>query len=367
MEKDLGYRKIQCTGRGAYIISLPKGWVQNVGLKKGSEVAFKVRDDSSIILVPRKIMERQELEKPKLKEYCISAEPKEEIQSICRKIKSLYVIGADLIHVRFKGGEGASKYKMAINNLAKDILLGSEIVDETPNMVTLQILISHMEFPLEKAVRRMAVIALSANKDAIMALKSGDPELIQGVVNAYNDVNRLNLYVIRQLKFGIERNMFKELGFKTPKEFLAYRIVVNDIKSMAENAMNIVNNIVTIKKLIQDQMLFLKEPIDEELYSQVSNFNSLTHQLFEESLKAMFKKDYRHADEIISQAESLVTRENDLLMLMSSKKLDPNVSAIFRLILDSSRRIMDYSRDVAELTLNMTIGEISSMQTFKQP
>jgi hypothetical protein len=50
---------------------------------------------------------------------------------------------------------------------------------------------------------------------------------------------------------------------------------------------------------------------------------------------------------------------------MSSKKLDPNVSAIFRLILDSSRRIMDYSRNIAELTLNMTIAEISSMQTFK--
>jgi phosphate uptake regulator len=366
MEKDLGYRKIQCTGRGAYIISLPKGWVQNVGLKKGSEVAFKLQDDFSMFLVPRKIMERQELEKPQLKEYCISAEPREDIQSLCRKIKSLYVIGADLIHVCLKGGENVSKYKIAINSLAKDILLGSEIVDETPNEITLQILISHTEFPLEKAVRRMAVIALSANKDAITALKSKDQELLQGVVNAYKDVNRLNLYVVRQLKFGIERNMFKELGFKTQKEFLAYRIVVNDIKSIAENAMNIVNNLITLKKLIQNQMLFLKELVDEELYSQVSDFNSLTHQLFEESLRAMFKRDYKQADKIISQAESLITRENDLLMLMCSKKLDPNVLAIFRLILDSSRRIMDYSCDIAELTLNMTIAEISAMQPFKK-
>lgn len=366
MERDLGYRKIQCTGRGAYIISLPKGWVQNAGLKKGSEVAFKLQDDSSIILVPRKIMEKQELEKPQLKEYYISAEPKEDIQSLFRKIKSLYAIGADLIHVVLKGGEDVSKYKMAINNLAKDILLGSEIVDETPNEITLQILISHTEFPLEKAVRRMAIIALSTNKDAIMALKSMNPELLKGIVNAYNDVNRLNLYVVRQLKFGIEQNMFKELGFKTRKEFLAYRIVINDIKNIAENAMNIVNNLITLNKLIQNQTLFLKEIVDEELYSQASNFNSLTHQLFEESLKAMFKRDYKQADKIISKAESFITMENDLLMLMSSKKIDPNVLAIFRLILDSSRRIMDYSCNIAELTLNMTIAEISTMQPFKK-
>ena len=27
-EKDLGYRRVQCTGRGSYIISLPKEWVE---------------------------------------------------------------------------------------------------------------------------------------------------------------------------------------------------------------------------------------------------------------------------------------------------------------------------------------------------
>jgi len=113
-------------------------------------------------------------------------------------------------------------------------------------------------------------------------------------------------------------------------------------------------------------MLFLKESIDEEVYPQIFNFNSMAHQLFEESLKAMFKRDHEHADKIISRLESFVTLENDLITLMSSKKLDPNVSSIYRLILDSSRRIVDYSRNIAEVTLNRTVEEISSMRTPKQ-
>jgi len=366
MERDLGYRRVQCTGRGSYIVSLPKEWVQDIGLEKGSEVALKVQNDSTVVLVPRKIMEgRKEAEKPKLKEYRILVEPKEGLQSVCRKIISLYVVSADLIRIRFKGGEDFLKHKMAINNLVRNTLLGSEIIEETPTEITLQILINHPEFPVEKAIRRMAIIALSANKDAIQALKNMDRGLTQGVVDAYDDVNRLNLYVIRQLKYGLEQNLFKEMGFKTSKEFLGYRIVANDIKGIADNAMNIANNMMTLKKLVEDQILFLKETVDEEVYSQILNFNSSAHQLFEESLKAMFKRDHEHADEIISQLESFVTLENDLIILMSSKKLDPNVLSILRLILDSSRRILEYSRNIAEVTLNRTIEEISSMQTFK--
>lgn len=366
MEKDLGYRKVQCTGRGAFITSLPKDWVKEIGLERGSEIAFKVRDDSSLILVPRKIMEgRKETEKPKLKEYWVYIDQKGDPQSVCRKIISLYVVSADLIRIRFKDGEIDPKFKTSINNLVKNDLLGSEIIDETANEIAIQILINHPDFPIEKAIRRMTVLALSANRDAILALKNMDPSLIQGVIDAHVDVNRLNLYVIRQLKFGVEQNLFKEWGFKTPKEFLGYRIVANDVKNVADNASNIINNIVTLKKLIEDKMLFLKESADEEVYSQLFDFNSLMHQLFEESLKAMFKRDYEHADKIISRLESFVTLESDLITLMLSKKLDPNVSSIFRLILDSSRRIVDYTRNIAEVTLNRTVEEISSMPIIK--
>jgi phosphate uptake regulator len=280
-------------------------------------------------------------------------------------IKALYVISADIMRIHFRGTEDASKCKTEIKNFAKDTFLGSEVIEETPDEITLQILIKHSEFPIEKAVRRMAIIALSANRDAITALKNRSQELFQNVINTNHDVNRLGLYVVRQLKFGIERNLFRELGFETPKEFLLYRIVVNDIKNIGENALNIVNNLATFQKLIDDQLLFIKEPIDEEVYSQMLNFNALAHQLFEEATRAMFKREYNDAEKIIPKRKSYVTLENDLIRLMSSKKLDPNISAILRLVLDSSRRILDYAQDIAELTLNRTVEEICSSFAVK--
>ena len=97
MEKDMGYRRVQRTGRGSFITSLPKDWVQEVGIGRGSEVAFIVRDDSSLLLIPRKIMgERRETEKTKPKESWILVDSKEDPQSTCRKLvnkKSRWLIG----------------------------------------------------------------------------------------------------------------------------------------------------------------------------------------------------------------------------------------------------------------------------------
>ena len=171
-------------------------------------------------------------------------------------------------------------------------------------------------------------------------------------------MTRLNLYVVRQLKFGLEQDIYKDLGFKTPKEFLGYRIVANDIKSIADSAMNIANKMITLKKLIQDQTLFLKETIDEEAHSQIEKFNLQASNLLEDSLTALFKRDYNHADKVIINVESLATRESDLAALIFSKNFDPNISSIFSLILDSSRHIIEYSKNIAEVTLNRTIEEV---------
>ena len=365
-EKDLGYRRVQCTGRGSFIISLPKEWVQDIGLKRGSEIAFNLEPDQTLNLVPRKIREKtDQAQGTKLKEYYITVDPEENLQSTLRLLQALYVISADIIRIHFRGKGDLTKSKTEIKNFAKETFLGSEIIDETADEVTLQILVKHSEFPIEKAVRRMVIVALAAHRDVILALKGGTKELFQNVINSEHDANRLGQYIVRQLKFGIEHNMYRELGLRTPKEFLLYRIIVNDIKDIGENAINIMNNLATVQKLVDDQTLFMKEPIDEEVIAQMLNFNTLAHQLFEDATKAMFKRDYNDAEALIPKRQSYVKLENDLIRLMSSKKMDPNVSAILRLALDSSRRVLDYGQDIAELTLNRTVEELCASYAVK--
>jgi phosphate uptake regulator len=360
MKQDLGYRRIQRTGRGSYIVSLPKEWVLEVELERGNELDFEVQEDSSLLLVPRKVLEGRKTSKETgLRECGVLVDRNDDPESVCRRVSSLYAISADLIHIRFKSGKISPGHRAAINNLCKNLLLGSEIIGETSDEITLQVLINHPDFPVERAIRRMNVLALSANRDSILALENMDESVVASIADICNDVERLNLYVLRQLKYGLERNLFKELGFKSPKEFLGYRIVANEIKSIAHNALNIANSIAALRSMVEDQSLLLNVPLDEELSSQVLEFNTKAQSYFEQSLTALFKRDYDHADRLISDMKHSTGLANELTTVMLSKKMDPNVSSIFRLILDSSRRIIEYGRNVAEVTLNRTVEEIS--------
>jgi len=359
MERDLGSRKVQRVGRGSYVISLPKEWVQKMQIDRGNEIIFRIQDDGSAILIPRKIFEKRGAEKSKLKEKWVYVRPEDNSASLVRKITSLYVVGADIVHLRFKDKKCLQKYRTVINDLVKNMLLGAEIIDESESEITIQTLINQPNLSIEMALRRMAILALALNKEVISALKSEEDNFIKNVSDLYNDVNRLNLYVIRQLKYYLERGLFKDLGFKSVKEFLGYRIVANDIRNIASNALHVFNNIVLLKKLLENKTLLLKEPLDEEVYMQINNFCSLMHQTFEESLKALFKRDYEEADKIFSKIEEYSSMERNIAMTIFVKKMDPNMALALGLILDALRRIMEYCRNIAEITLNRTIEEIT--------
>ncbi|MEM2093917.1 MAG: phosphate uptake regulator PhoU [Candidatus Bathyarchaeia archaeon] len=360
-EQDLGYRRIQHTGRDSYIISLPKEWILAIGLKKGDQLAFKTQEDSSLLLVPRKVMEGKiKLTEAAHKEFTVQITSKDDPQSISRRIKSLYAVSADLVRIKFKEGELTHEQRKAIKNTVR-MLLGSEIISESPNEISVQILINHPEFPIENAVRRMFAIATAMDMDAFSLLKSFDEQLIQGIISSDEDLDRLSLYVIRQLKYGVEHNLFKEMGFRTPKEFLGYRTVASNLENIGDNAVSTARNFLALKRLINGQILTLTKPIDEEVYTSILELHSFAHRLLDDSLKALFKRDYYLADDVISLFISTgLQLEKNAVNLLFNMKIDPNMASILRLILDNSKKIMEYGRDIAEVTLNRTVEEISS-------
>lgn len=273
---------------------------------------------------------------------------------------SLYAISAALIHIRFREGEITSKQKTSIKNTLK-MLLGSEIISESSKEIDIQIFINQTGFPVEKAVRRMLIIALSMDKDIISALNSFDENLIEEIINSDDELDRLNLYVIRQLKYGIEHHLFKEMGFRSPKEFLGYRIATKNIENIGDNAVGVAKNFLHLKKLFNDLILPLNKSIDEEMYSSLLKFHSFGHSLLEGSLKAFFKRDYNLADETISQFMSTGFQlEKDAINLMLSKKMDSNIAFVLRLILNNTRKMIEYARDIAEVTLNRAVEEMTT-------
>jgi len=337
------FRKIQLTGRASFIVSLPKKWVLKLGLKPGDQIAVRTLDDSSLLLVPKKLVKKG----PK-KEAQIIVSPGDDIQSIVRRILSLYAVGCSLIHLKSKAGRLSARQLASIKDVARRKLIGTEVITESSNEITLQILLSYPELSVQDILRRMFMIASSMHKDAVSALKNLDKDLARSVIEMDDEVDRFDLYMVRLLKAALHDSLhIKEVGLKSAKESLGYRLATTSLERVADHAVRIAKNVLAIDKSIPDS-----------LYQKIFEYNSIGNKLLEDSIIALFKEDYCAADRLASELEEVTTMADGLLETILSQKLDAKTISCLGLILESSKRIVEHSEDIAEVTLNRTVEKL---------
>ena len=92
-------RKLQYTGGSSYIVSLPKKWIQELGLKQGDHVVILRQGDSTLQIAPASRRAAKEQ-----KEATIEVTKDHHPYYIARKLIALYFLGYNTINVVPKDG-----------------------------------------------------------------------------------------------------------------------------------------------------------------------------------------------------------------------------------------------------------------------
>jgi phosphate uptake regulator len=336
-------RKLQITGGSTYVLSLPKRWVTQNGLEKGSQLLVRQEENGSLAVLPPELGKTEKTE-----EALIKVSPHDSSEALIRKTVSVYLQGYNIIHIRAKDQqkEILSIQRNAIKTFARNMLVGTEIVIDTNKDLTLQVLLSYPELSVPSALRRMSIITASMHKDAITALRNIDYQLAKDVRATDYEVNRFHLYIIRQLKMAIQNpKIIIEIGLKTPKDCLGYRLITKMVERTADHATNIAKNVQLLKK-----------QLDEEFLQAIKEMNEVAISSFVTAIESLFRFDYDLADSVISKANKIVALEKKALL--SLKETDIGEAANIRLVIESVRRIAEYSMDIAEVVLNMTVESV---------
>jgi phosphate uptake regulator len=341
--KDGETRKLQVTGGSTYVLSLPKRWVTQNGLQKGSPLLVRQEENGSLAVLPPELGKLEKTE-----EALIRASPEDSSEALIRKTVSVYLLGYNIIHIRAKDQqkEILSTQRNAIKTFARNMLVGTEIVTDTSKDLTLQVLLSYPELSVPSALRRMSIITSSMHKDAMAALRSLDYQLAKDVRATDYEVNRFHLYIIRQLKMAIQNpRIITEIGLKAPKDCLGYRLITKMVERTADHATNIAKNVQVLKKQLGNDFLQAIQEMDEVAISA-----------FETAIESLFRLDYALADSVIAEGNKIVALEKKTLL--SSKETDIEEAANVRLVIESVRRIAEYSMDIAEVVLNLTVESV---------
>jgi len=329
-------RKIQMSGGSTLIVSLPKKWVKLVGLKKLDELLMVPQPDGTLLVMPYK--------KGITNEACIEFSSQTTADEIVRAYISYYLAGYDTIRIRFERPlpELAQKIKDSIRRW----LVGVEIVEESSIDMLTMCLPIHANLPLKNAIERMGRIASAMQKESFVAFVEGDKSLAQEIVARDDEVDRLYHFIVRQLNLAISNPLILlSLGLSSRQDCLGYMLVAKSIERAADHALAIAES-VSASKLNNSNIM-----------DAIEKVGKLSNTLFEDALSALLKGDIKLANDVIVRAYDLVKKIEDIEVQLLYQKHNVPLAILVRSALGNVKRISEYSADISEVTVNLSVAK----------
>jgi len=329
-------RRLQLTGGSTYTVSIPKTWIDELKLKKNSEITLLKNRNDSITLFQE--------EQSKKNNAKATIGKKDSKESVRRKIIAMYLSGYKTIEIKTNGIEISSAHKSAIRDLVRTTLMGTEIIESSSEKITLQVLTQLAQLSFTVALKRMYTTTKNMHEEAIEALSKTDSEHAEEIIKMDDEVDRFSLYLLRNLNLALENiQVLIDSGLEKPSDCLGYRTIVKCVERIADHA-----------GLIAKKIKYVKSPIDKKILKEIEQISKESLIVFENSINALSKRDYIMAENVATSVTKVIEKEKKL---MDSLKSHDN-TAIIKLILEDIRRTAEYSRDISEIVIDETVQNV---------
>jgi phosphate uptake regulator len=354
MENNLETRKIQQVGFSTLVVSLPREWAKDAGLKKGNTITFSKEEDGSLKLIPSRDYEKKEVER-----CIINADLAKDNRLLNRVITACYILGRDMIDI-----EAKELRQDCLEEIRRTLrrLTGLGVVEQTMKSMSLHNFVDPTKYSIYGMMKRHHVILSSMLEASDKALIKRDMELAEEVLRMEDESDQLYWLIVRQLILSInDKEIAKKIGIVNSVHLVGNRVVAKSLEEMADCAENIAKEIII---LLENEI-----QIPEEISKKITLMFEAISKVSEKSMTALFNLNIKNANSVIEEIVHLKAEGrnlNELIIKKAGSKVRSAVS--LNSILWNLEQIANYCISISEVTINRTIETSSDIcKTIKQP
>jgi phosphate uptake regulator len=327
-------RKVQFTGNSTYIVSLPIKWVREIGLEAGETLTLASMPNKTLLVSYSKISREYH-------QSTIDYIHSDSAENNLRILISHYLAGYDSIRLTTKKGFNAYDRKF-IKDSVRQKLIGLELVEESRNELVFQCLLNYNDLPLSRVIKNMYGLVVSMLEDSMNALQDHNLGIAEDVIQRDDDVDRFYLLAVRQLKAAIEDiELSENIGIQHPRDCLGYRLITKCIERIGDHAVKIAKNV-------------LKMGAGINANDPIFKMAELSRKVFESSINSMTEQDLQIINRIVVEAKKV----SQLGVSLETQKCGSSDNVEISMILESLRRVAEYSADIAEVSININVKKI---------
>ncbi|MFP3190567.1 MAG: PhoU domain-containing protein, partial [Thermoproteota archaeon] len=344
-------RNVQVTGRGTFIVSLPKEWVKSNNLKPQDKIVVIEQEDSSLAIYVWKEMKEKED-----KVISLNLEEYKDFDSMIRECIACYLVGYNKINLKF--GKRSIEYKDKLKEVLRNRLVGIEFLEENIDSLLIQVF-SMFEMYLDKAFNRLYSIVYLMLENLSSAIKE-KVNLFPKISKLDDEVDRFYNLITRQINIALSNiYLMPDLGISRRSELIEYRLNGKTLERIADHIQNISDELNTTYNKLDEKSIsdIINEACNENVEELLKN-----HLRYTEIMKRKFRHNSTRSFLVLRNYKGYkisVNKQqlNSQTILEALEKIDPN----FPIIEETLREIMEDVMDVPkakEILKRIKSGEI---------
>lgn len=332
-------RKLQKLKGGSFIISLPRQWVEKLGLKSSEQIAMLEEEDGSLRIFPL----TESFEKPL--EVTLSLEDYPDLRALKYSIFTYYIQGSDRINIVSKEIITAEQ-KRQIKQLRAE-LPGVEVIEEEANKLSFQVLIDPSDFSVESLIERTFAFSLKLQEDAVRALISLDIPLTMEVLERSREVQRHYRFTIRHVALAaLSRTLAKKVGVKSCQDCINFALTARDISRLIYHSSSIASHVLSLKG---------KGKLDKEISGLVGKMAETAYQMQKSAIEAFLARDVKLAIKVFGMMNEVREMERVVLKRIMEKIADIDMAVTLSMVARDIRRIAGHAVAIADDVMNRVL------------
>jgi phosphate uptake regulator len=331
-------RKLQLTGGSTYVVSLPKRWVTDAGLKAGDTVFLEPQVDGAVSIRARPT------ERPVARRRIFEEKGEERRDHLLRKLIGAYIAGFGYIEVRFSPNLGPFVRRVARE--FSRMVIGPEVIEESKNSVVIQDLSDTAELSAEKCLRRMHLTVRAMHEDALEALRDRDEALAKDVAQRDQDVDRLYWMVAKQYHIAHSPGA-STTNSDGKMELQNYRLIAKLFERIGDHA----------ERIARAYDVFGEKGLEPRLLKELDAARESAIAILDKAFFALLTADVENANQAVDDLDRHQKLIDGLFHHVASKKGEELLA--LGAIVDSLGRTAGYAADIAELAIDVAVSRTS--------
>ncbi|MEM2921554.1 MAG: phosphate uptake regulator PhoU [Candidatus Bathyarchaeia archaeon] len=281
-------RRVQEVG-GTYFITLPKGWVLKLGIRRGAEVHVEERGDGILMISPSP----GETMHGGMEAFVTY--PMNLPVTLKELVTSLYLSGYDLIRIKSADEGLPDSERKSLLALSRK-LAGMEVLEEDREAMTIRCVLDPSSMRPIQILRRMGFLV----SDMIYGLSYvDDVEKLKSVVSTDDEVDRSYLLLVRLLRSALRVPWLSSEFELEPTDYLDYRVAAGIVESIGDRISD------TAEACMLDKVL------KAEVKSVSEALSEIAPKALGLSLDAFITNDYAKITEARSTLSKLCHRKSN--------------------------------------------------------